>query len=75
MYKQVAMDDNLMENIEVDIEEPRRDRPARPTYLFSPTDVHGVNRNSLKGSGKSSKGAADRKDDRPAADTDNGIHL
>jgi len=69
------MDDNLMEHIEVDVEEPRRDRPARPTYLFSPSDVHGMNRSSLKSGGsKTSKGASAR-DDRPVADTDNGIHL
>jgi len=66
------MEENLMEHIEVDVEEPRRDRPARPTYLFSPSDVHGMNRNSLKSSSKTSSA---RKNDQPAADTDNGIHL
>jgi len=69
------MEENLMEHIEVDVEEPRRDRPARPTYLFSPSDVHGMHRNSLKSSGKTSKVATAREDDRPLADTDNGIHL
>jgi len=66
------MDDNLMEHIEVDVEEPRRDRPARPTYLFSPSDVHGVNRNSLK---STSKVASARSDEQPAAETDNGVQL
>ena len=69
------MEDNLMEHIEVDVEEPRRDRPARPTYLFSPSDVHGMNRNSLKSGCKASKVATAKKDDQPAADTDNGVHL
>jgi len=71
------MEDNLMQHIEVDVEEPRRDRPARPTYLFSPSDVHGVNRNSLKSGGcKTSKVATARKDDDlPAADTDNGVQM
>ena len=64
-----------MEHIEVSVEEPRRDRPERPTYLFSPTDVHGTNRNNVKNSSKSSKAATARKDDRPAVDTDNGVHL
>jgi len=62
-----------MEHIEVDVEEPRRNRPARPTYLFSPSDVHGVNKNSLK-SGKTAK-VVTAGDDRSAADTDNGVHL
>jgi len=69
------MEANLMEHIEVDVEEPRRDRPARPTYLFSPSDVHGTNRNSLKSGCKTSKVATARKDDQPVTDTDNGIHL
>jgi len=69
------MEDNLMEHVDVDVEEPRRDRPARPTYLFSPSDVHGMNRNSLKSISKSSKGATARKNDRSAVDADNGIHL
>jgi len=70
------MEDNLMEHIEVNAEEPRRDRPARPTYLFSPSDVHGMNKNSLKSGSKTSKAAStSRKDDRPVVDTDNGIHL
>jgi len=65
-----------MQHIEIDVEEPRRDRPARPTYLFSPSDVHGMNRNSLKsGSKATSKVVTAREDDRPVADTDNGIHL
>jgi len=69
------MEDNLMEHIEVTVEEPRRDRPARPTYLFSPSDVHGTNRNSVKNSSKSSKASTARKDDQSAVDTDNGVHL
>jgi len=65
-----------MEHIEVNAEEPRRDRPARPTYLFSPSDVHGMNKNSLTSGSKTSKAAStSRKDDRPVVDTDNGIHL
>jgi len=70
------MEVNLMEHIEVNVEEPRRDRPARPTYLFSPSDVHGWNRSSLRSAGsRSSRAASARSDEQRAADTDNGVQL